>query len=268
MNLDSVVFQVTTRCPFNCPQCYMQKGSSDLPFIIGKDLIDILKNNGGRVVQFTGGEPALYQRLPELIEYASINKLVTAVATSGLNHSFEFYKRLMEAGLDVLCVSINDIEEKKNSLTRETYAEGFSAIKDAKSAGLYCCANIVVTDQNIDNLDALSQYLLSIGVDSLALLRPVQSYDGKYVPTISSATLQTIKSLSDTNPSRICVESCFKEYWEYKNKSCFKCQECGTATIFVNADGTISPCSQMTQYRYSSLETMYKNQETWKGGCC
>ena len=266
--LETIVFQVTTRCPLNCPQCYMQKGKQDLDVKIGAQLTRALANNGGRAVQFTGGEPLVYRELPSLIECAAKNHLYSAVATSGVGCSIEILEHLKQCGLDLLCVSINDIDENRNAATRESYELSLSAIRMAVDVGLPCCANVVVTDQNIDNINILSRCLFDIGVEAVFFLRPVKSFDGKYVPSVSVDTVHKLNNLVQTNADVLIVENCFKEYWEYVVQKPFECKDAGKRTIFLNADGTMSPCSQLQQFRYNSIDEMMKEETLWKGGCC
>lgn len=268
MSLETIVFQVTTKCPLNCPQCYMQKGEQDLDIQTGEQLISVLANDGGCAVQFTGGEPMVYHELSSLIDNAAKNNLYSAVATSGFGCSVEILEQLVQCGLDLLCVSINDIDENKNAITRASYDISLSAIRTAMEVGLPCCVNVVVTDQNIDNIEVLSQYLLNVGVEVISFLRPVKSFDGKYVPSVSVDTIQKLNKLVEANSDRLIVENCFKEYWEYTTQKSFECQDAGDKTIFVNADGTLSPCSQLQQYRYGSIHEMMKDKNLWKGGCC
>lgn len=267
MKLETIVFQVTTRCPFACPQCYMQRGNRDLLLHDGKQMMNRLRASGGSAVQFTGGEPLVHRELPALIEYAKQNDLLSMVATSGFRQSAETYQELMDKGLDVLCVSLNDMDAGRNAATRESYDDSLAAIKTACKIGMCCCVNVVVTDQNIDNLEKLSEHLFGLGVAMIVFLRPVPSFDGKYVPSVSLPTVQKLDELVKKEPELLIVESCFKEYWEYVTGDSFVCRDAGVTTVFVNADGTLSPCSQLQQYRYTSMEEMLKERDVWRGGC-
>ena len=82
-NLETVVFQVTTKCPYQCPQCYMERGEEQLPLECAKDVIDIAHSNGAQAIQITGGEPILYDHLLELISYANNYGMYSFMATSG-----------------------------------------------------------------------------------------------------------------------------------------------------------------------------------------
>lgn len=268
MNIQVVVIQITKKCPYNCPQCYMLKGNIDLPIEDAKTLIDSSLLLGAKAIQITGGEPTGYPNLCELIEYAHSRGLYVFLATSGYKHSIEYYCDLKDRGLDIICVSINDIDEDVNKLSRDTYVESLVAIREAVEVGLLCCANVVVSDQNIQNLEVLASYLKRLGVERVDVLRPIHSFDRKYVPSLSLQTVQKLVDIVNQDPDFFRVENCFKEYWEYTTQQVFVCQDVGNTSLFVNADGTISPCSKMQRYRYNSIDEMMKAKNEWKGGCC
>ena len=268
MTPETLVFQVTTRCPYTCPQCYMQRGTSDLPPETGKRIIDYALPLGLQAIQITGGEPLAYYGLFELIEYAHSKGLITLLATSGYRHSPELYLRLKECGLDALCVSLNDIDESVNALTRDSYEDSILAMRDAQEVGLLCLANAVISDLNIQNLEVLACYLSRFDVERVDLLRPLCSFDGKYIPKISDKTIEMLHNIVSKNPDRFRVENCFREYWEYVEKKAFVCQDAGHSTFFINANGMISPCSKLLSFQYRSVEELLHHQDQWKGGCC
>lgn len=269
MELETIVFQVTTKCPYNCPQCYMKKNvGGDMALSRAQDVIDYALGHGLQAIQITGGEPVVYPHLSELMEYANKKGIYVFLATSGYGHSVEFYRSLKRSGLDVLCISINDIDEGINQLTRDSYGVSLAAIQDAVSAGLCCCANVVVSDDNIENFDVLSDYLRIKGVERVDILRPIKSFDGKYVPTVSDSTVIKINAVVAQDPDFFRVENCFKEYWECVSKKKFICNDAGDSSAFVNADGTFSPCSKLQGYKYSSIDEMLRSIDEWKGGCC
>ena len=155
MNIQTVIIQITNRCPYHCPQCYMDKGNEDLPIKTATQYIDQLMICGIQGLQLTGGEPICYPRLCNLIEHAHNMGIYVFLATSGYRHSIEYYRELRSCGLDILCVSLNDIDESINRLTRDTYEESLEAIREAIEVGLICCVNVVVSDQNIQNFSLL-----------------------------------------------------------------------------------------------------------------
>lgn len=255
-DLETVVFQVTTKCPYQCPQCYMERGNQQLSLEYAKDIIDYAYSNGSRAIQITGGEPALYDHLPELVAYAHSKGMYAFLATSGYGATCEFYTKLKKYGLTVLCVSINNIIEADNAKSRQSYWEGISAIRIAVQCGLCCFANVVVSDENADQLVLLGDYLSQMGVQGINLLRPIPSFDGKYVPRISEKTIKAMSAAVKNRPELFFVEQCYGEFWVHERNTAFTCRDIGKTTFFVNADSTLSLCSKTNYIKWNSLAEM------------
>ena len=265
--LETLVIQITVKCPNNCPQCYMKRGEESISLDVAKRYIDKARDMGAVAVQLTGGEPLVYGELDELIEYIHARGMYSLLATSGYSHSDERYSRLAECGLSAICVSVNGMSEEKNSETRDGFAESLSAIRCAVRHGLHCFANVVVTDDNIAELGLMGEYLRSRGVCAVNLLRPVRSYDGAYIPRLSESTVAVMREIVSEDEDFWNVENCFVEYWRSVRDVPFVCSDVGALGVFVNADGTVSPCSKTQHLRYSDIAEMQSNKEKWQGGC-
>ena len=238
-----------------------------MPLSIATNRIDYAAKHGAKAVQITGGEPFLHSNLHEIIEHIHSRGMYSLLATSGYDHSVERYSRLRCNGLDALCISINALDEDINKRTRDTYAISLSAIRNAREAGLVCCANVVVSDENIEDLELFASYLKRIGVTRIDILNPVTSFDGGYVPIVSSSTIKILDSIIRKSPDFFRVENCYKKYWEYKTGRAVSCNEIGNHAVFVNVDGSFSPCSKLQRYRYDSMDELIMNKLIWKGGC-
>ena len=167
----------------------------------------------------------------------------------------------------MLCVSINDLVESHNDATRNGYAESLAAIQDACECHLLCACNVVVTDDNVARLALMGDYFRSKGVCGISLLRPVRSFDGKYTPSLSRQTLETLHDVVSKDSEFWRVENCFSEYWTYVSGQPFSCRDIGARALFVNVDGTVSPCSKTTGFRYDTVDNMMNDLARWKHGC-
>lgn len=266
-NLKTIVLQVTTKCPYNCPQCYMKRGEHDLSIDVAKSIVDEAIHLGAKAFQITGGEPLVYPYIFELIEYASIAGLNSLLATSGYNCSDKTYSRLSSAGLTALCISVNGISEIVNRKSRASFEEALYAIKIAQDYDFLRFLNVVITDDNIDELTILGEHAKKQGVSGVNILRPVSSYDKTYKPCLSTNTLKKLEEIISKSPTFFSAESCHREYWEYVTANNFSCRDIGQTTYFINVDGTVSPCSKMTKYKYHSLSEMFSQYRDWEGGC-
>lgn len=266
-NFETIVLQVTTKCPYNCPQCYMKRGDHNMPINVAKSIVDEAVHLGAKAIQITGGEPLFYPFVFELIEYASIAGLNSLLATSGYNCSDETYSRLSFAGLTALCISVNGISEVVNRKSRVPFEEALYAIKIAQGYDFLRFLNVVITDDNIDELNVLGEYAKKQGISGVNVLRPVSSYDKEYKPCLSTDTLKKLEEIISKSPSFFNVENCHREYWEYVTANKFFCRDIGQTTYFFNVDGTVSPCSKMTKYKYHSLSEMFSQYRDWGSGC-
>lgn len=238
-----------------------------MPIGVAKNIIDESVVLGAKAVQITGGEPLSYPHIFEVIEHASTAGLCSFLATSGFNCSDEAYGRLSSAGLTALCISVNGISEMASRKSRTPFEEALYAIKISQGYDFLRFLNVVVTDDNIDELDTLGEYAKKRGVSGVNILRPVSSYDGLYKPCFSEDTLKKLAETICKSPTLFNVENCHREYWEYVTSNKFFCRDIGRTTCFFNVDGTVSPCSKMTEYKYRSLSEMFSQYGDWGSGC-
>lgn len=65
-----VWLEITGKCQLTCKHCYAESGPTGVDGVmLPADwcrVIDEVAQFGGRMVQFIGGEPTLYRRLPDL----------------------------------------------------------------------------------------------------------------------------------------------------------------------------------------------------------
>lgn len=266
-NIETVVVQLTTKCPYRCTQCYMECGDQEMPLAFAKSVVDDATALGAKAIQLTGGEPMTHKGLPDVIRYASQKGLYSVIATSGYNCSDEMYSKLKGAGLTALCVSLNGISEEVNSQYRDSYVEAINAIHTARRLGITCFVNVVVTDQNIKELVLLGEYVKRKDVIGVNVLRPITSQNGKFIPRVSMKTLEMLEKIVKRDPDYYLVERCYKEYWERIEKKCFVCQEIGKTTYFVDVNGFVSPCSNLMRYKYPTVSDMLAHPCDWWCGC-
>ena len=104
-----VKIKLTWRCNLACEMCDYWR--QDLPTPLTTDLVtrtlDELAALGCRKVHFSGGEPTLRPDLPDLIAHARRLKLRVTLTTNGTLLTRDLARRLVKAGLNSVCVSID-----------------------------------------------------------------------------------------------------------------------------------------------------------------
>jgi MoaA/NifB/PqqE/SkfB family radical SAM enzyme len=135
--------EVTTYCQLKCPGCYRGLAEKD-PSRLHEDLekmksqIDcFIQTRNIQTLSIAGGEPLLYPKLKEVIEYAKSKGIKTKVFTNGVALAEENLLELKEAGVTEFVVHIDkyqdrpDMEGMKNTNElREKFCKLFRKIKD------------------------------------------------------------------------------------------------------------------------------------------
>ena len=107
---------VTRRCNLSCGYCNEYDNSSppvDLERLTG--YVDRLTELGCVVLTFTGGEPLLNPRLDDVCAHAVSRGLVVTAITNGYPITRDWIRRLDQAGLTLLQVSIDNLEPNETS---------------------------------------------------------------------------------------------------------------------------------------------------------
>jgi MoaA/NifB/PqqE/SkfB family radical SAM enzyme len=108
-----------------CDHCWFECGpekTAKMTAPQGKNYLTQIKNAGARWVSFTGGEPFLeYDLLHQLIRFASVLNLKSETVTNcfwgeTVAKSKEHLEPLVDAGLDVLNISVDDFHQEHISL--------------------------------------------------------------------------------------------------------------------------------------------------------
>jgi radical SAM protein with 4Fe4S-binding SPASM domain len=119
--LDGVYFNLTKRCNLRCVYCYTSAGDrnigeKDLNFWI-KIIDQLVEINNKATINFTGGEPTLYNNFWDIVKYAKDRGLKLTLITNGTNFKEEDIKKYIE-NFSSVEISIDSLREEINSLTR------------------------------------------------------------------------------------------------------------------------------------------------------
>ena len=243
MQIKTVVIQVTTRCPLNCPQCYMHRYGENMSFKTACFSVDEAKNLGAKMIQFTGGEPLCYTDLCQAVKHAAKQGLLTAVSTSGCGLDAEAAKSLQKNGLTALCVSLNGSCKEVNDYSRCGFEYALQAIKHAKSVGLLTFINFVARQDNIFDLKNLIELAKNNGVFAVNILKNSKNSFGELASALDNQGFAVLHELKARHGDFINIENCFF------NKQC----DAMKSMYFVNVDGTYSPCSRCDTVKKDNL---------------
>src|SRR5271154_274299 len=111
----SLIAEITHRCPLHCLYCSnpleMQRAEEELSTEDWKRVFLQAAQLGILHLHLTGGEPLARKDLPELIQAARAAGLYVNMITSGVGLSEDGLATLVDAGLEHLQLSFQDIDE-------------------------------------------------------------------------------------------------------------------------------------------------------------
>lgn len=167
--------ELTHRCPLRCVYCSnpveLQKRENELAT---EDWLHVLKQAGelGIVqVHFTGGEPLLRPDLELLIGRARESGLYINLITSGAGLSKNRIRRLAEAGLDSIQLSVQASSPRLADSIAGVEAFDFKANAASliREAGLPLHMNVVLHRHNLHQVEEIIEMCVSWGAERLEL---------------------------------------------------------------------------------------------------
>ncbi|MCQ1535126.1 radical SAM protein [Methanosarcina sp. KYL-1] len=170
---DQVTISITEDCPNNCIHCALPdtKNRSKLAPETVKAAIDQVLEMGTTFVIFDGGEPLTYPGLENLIRYVDPEKAITGMFTSGVGLTEERARSLKAAGLYSLTVSFDSAFEEKHDYVRGregVFKSAVSAVKNGLAAGLLVNIYVVLSRDNVNELDEIYALAAGLGVHELS----------------------------------------------------------------------------------------------------
>ncbi len=180
---------LTYRCNNDCAHCYNARSRRfpELDLRVWKKMIDKVWSLRIPHIVFTGGEPTLYQGLPELVAYAEKTGLVTGLNTNGRRLSDQRYlNALVEAGLDHVQITFESHDPAIHNRmvgANSAWPETVAGLKHALKTPLYLMTNTTLLTHNIDSLEETLEFLGDLGVPTVGLNALIYAGKGKSVNT-------------------------------------------------------------------------------------
>jgi len=249
----SLIAELTHRCPLHCLYCSnpieMQRAEEELST---EDWIRVFRQAaqlGILHVHFTGGEPLARKDLPELIQAARDAGLYVNMITSGVGLTEARLSSLVEAGLDHLQLSLQDIEEVTANHVAGTRAHEIklALIPIIKRFPIGFTMNLVVHRLNLDRLEEFIALAETLGPDRLEiahvqyygwalknrdLLMPTEEQVRRSIPIVEAAK----KRLA----GRIHLEAVVPDYFGSYPKPCMG--GWGKQAMLIDPSGQALPC--------------------------
>jgi radical SAM protein with 4Fe4S-binding SPASM domain len=192
---------LTFKCPNNCIHCYAG-GPHETPELSTsqwKQVIDRLVEIGVFIVTFTGGEPTLREDLPELLQYAQNNGMVTGLITNGRRLKDKKYVQTLEkAGLDFVQVTLESHKPKIHDLmtaSEGSWKETVVGIKNAVQSQIYVTTNTTLSRHNAPDFLRTIDYIKELGVAAFGCNSLIYSGKANQVSQEFALPIEELKPL-------------------------------------------------------------------------
>jgi MoaA/NifB/PqqE/SkfB family radical SAM enzyme len=238
---DQVTISITEECPNRCAHCALPNSGNKLclaPHTI-KDIIGQILDMGTTLVIFDGGEPALYQELPELV--ASVDdRAISTLFTSGAGFTDALARRLKEAGLYAVNVSLDSPIEAEHDAMRGrggVFSEAMQAMENALAAGLLVNLYVVLRRENMLHLQGFHELASRMKVHELTFFEVVCT--GRWSERQNIALLPADHVLLEDFVRNAGSPRIFSVPEAYQRFGCFA----ATSWMHITPAGEVYPCS-------------------------
>jgi PqqA peptide cyclase len=270
----SLIAELTHRCPLHCLYCSnpieMQRAEAELSTEDWTRVFHQAAKMGVLHLHLTGGEPLARRDLPELIRAGREAGLYVNMITSGVGLTEERLATLVEAGLEHLQLSFQDIEEVAANHIAGTRAHAIklALVPILKKYPLAFTINLVVHRMNLDHLEEFIALAEELGPDRLeiahvqyygwalknrSLLMPTEEQVMRSIPIVDAAR-QRLKG-------RIHLEAVFPDYFGSVPKACVG--GWGRQMMLIDPAGQALPCHSAAVIPGLAFDNVREHDLAW-----
>ncbi|MDI6888583.1 MAG: heme b synthase [Methanocellales archaeon] len=181
-----IAWELTGACNLECVHCRASAtktpSSDELSTEEAKHLIDDIASFAKPIIILSGGEPLVRDDVYEIAKYGMDKGLRMVLATNGILVTREVAKRLKDAGIRRVSISIDGASAKMHDEFRGLHGAFDGALrgmKTLKEAGLSLQINTTITKRNLDELPKILDLALELSADALHIFMLVPTGRGE-----------------------------------------------------------------------------------------
>lgn len=218
--LNSLYIEVTHSCNQHCRHCYLDGGIhqkiKEMTTEQIKKIFTEFKEQGGRYVTFTGGEPLMRSDVFELLDFLESLGLHFSFASNSLGMNSERLEKLASySGLSLYFTSIlGATPEKHKAITgKDSFDSALNAVKFFDEKGIPTFVQATLANDYLDDAE-----------DILKLFSCFKNCSVKITPIASLGCKS--ESEKSENKSLIVPQERFEDFHEKLHKLCEKYPDC------------------------------------------
>lgn len=269
-----LVCELTYKCPLKCSWCNnplnFDEYSKELSTDEWKKVLREARELGSLQLGFTGGEPMLRKDLEELVAEADRLGFYTNLITSGMGLTVERLRRLKEAGLKQIQLSIQACDKSKlDELVGAKAADTkFAIAREIKAMGFPMVFNIPLSRHNIDQVEPILAFAEELGVEFLEFAN-IQYYNWAL---LNRAELMPTKEQLDRAEAQVnaarrrlgkkmTIYFVIPDYYDNRPKACMN--GWGAIHLTIAPDGAALPCQEARVIESLSFPSVRQHSLEW-----
>ena len=167
-----IVIELTNRCNLSCQHCFSGRhgGNDDLPLSVLRNVLDEAADLGFDYLAFTGGDPTVHPRFPEVLAMTSESGYRFGFVTNGWNFA-SIYPRILpyRQQLGTITFSLDGATEATHDALRGkgSYRRVMKAASVCVALDLPFTFNMVITASSRHELDQMARLASALGSQGL-----------------------------------------------------------------------------------------------------
>lgn len=169
-------WEITDWCNLTCPHCYSaayRRNRDETSLVECKNLIDEMAALGVEMIGLTGGEPLLRDDLEDIISYAVSKRIRTGLTTNGVLLDDSRARRLKEAGIETIQISLDGSTAERNYRFRRATDEEFEKVTEAlricRRLDIKLYLAMMIGKENLDDAPRMIELAKAHCLDALRL---------------------------------------------------------------------------------------------------
>jgi pyrroloquinoline quinone biosynthesis protein E len=270
----TLLAELTYRCPLHCPYCsnplHMTGARDEMTTEEWKRVLSEARELGVLQLGLSGGEPLARPDVEELAAHARSVGLYTTLVTSGVGLTRERARKLREAGLEHVQISLQDSNEETADLVAgmKAVSQKMAAANIVRDLGFAFSINVVLHRANIDRVGEIIELAARLGADRLELAN-TQYYGWALenrrtlMPTAEqvAAAAEVADKAIAAYKGRMQILYVLPDYHESFPKPCYG--GWGKHYLVVVPDGRTLPCHGATQITTLRFDTARDHSLRW-----